>query len=68
MCTVQNDQVPDLTKRLMHHGETSNTYTCYRALFNVLANHRAGYQWPGTMYILIHILYHDALAIFTMVP
>ncbi len=35
----------------MHHGETSNTYTGYRALINVLANHRAGYQWPGTMFI-----------------
>ncbi len=32
---------------LMHHGETSNTYTCYKALFNVLTNHRPGNQWPA---------------------
>ena len=30
--------------RQMHHVETSNTYACYRALFKVLTNHRAGCQ------------------------
>ncbi len=55
-CTVPMMLTHDGKSRLMHHGEASNIYTCYRALFNVLANHRAGNQWPGTMYILIHIL------------